>query len=203
VEQAQEMLSTIGVSDICVTQLNEPRYGNDCWVNNCIDLAQAPSLSDLFVSPHEGLRNSAVRLLDLLASFDDFSAEAVEFNRLADAEYQQLREFVELNLFLLRDSVAAVADYFRSYNLSADAQHRYDLFKAYGRHPTSSRKIFSDTEWAMVWLGNKVFPKASNPGSQTLERERIINHLSNLKEFIYRAVDKMPLHNDYLARASH
>ncbi|MFO1388411.1 tryptophan 7-halogenase [Cellvibrio sp.] len=195
-------LNLMGADSVAVKQLAQIPISQR-WIRNCVDLIVEPSLYDLFMSPLSRVRDGAVRLLDLLTSFEDYSDAAYEFNRLTNRDNNQVREFVELNLYSVRNTVIAAGDYFQANALSESAQHRLDLFAAYGRHPQHAGAILSDVEWSVFWSGNQFLPKTTNPGLFKPEPESVKNHLYQLKEFIYKAVDKMPMHVDYLSRVTH
>lgn len=199
---AQDRLMAMGVNNVDYCSLKS-QTNLQPWVANFIDMgAGCPSVFDLFYSSLNSVRNASVRLLDLLSSFDHLEETAIEYNRLSRIESEQIGEFVELNLFLAKNTNQALSEYFEGHPLSDRAKHRYDLFAAHGRSPFSSTKIFSEFEWALVWAANNIFPAASNPDVIDVAEERISKHLKNLQEFIVNAVEKMPKHVDYMVRVT-
>lgn len=195
----QEMLS-LNVSDVVLSPLNCKKKAQ-YWLKNCVAIGHAgASFYELFISPMSLVRSAAVRLLDLLANFDDFTCSADEYNRLTYVELEQLGELTEIYFYLGQSSNAALREYFKSNELSADAQHRLDLFTCSGRQPHQTAHLFSTLEWAAFFVGNQIFPKTCNPDVDIYDSEKLIQYVESLKAAIYKAAEKMPLHKDYIAR---
>lgn len=154
----QEMLSlNVSTMDFSVLHCKKREH---YWVKNCIAMGGAgASFYELFVSPMSLVRSAAVRLLDLLADFDNLTFSIDEYNRRTHVELEQLRELTELYFYLSRSSNTAVEDYFKFNGLSASSQHRLDLFAYTGRHSHQSAHILSASEWAALFVGNEIFPQ--------------------------------------------
>lgn len=196
---SQEMLS-LNVSSVNFSLLhckNKEQY----WVKNCIAIGGAgSSFYELFISPMSLVRSAAVRLLDLLADFENLTFNIDEYNRRTHVELAQLRELTELYFYFGRSSNAALESYFKLNGLSASSQHRFDLFAYTGRHSNQSVSIMSASEWASFFVGNEIFPKTCNLDVDIYDGNKLINYVESIKAAIYKAAERMPLHKEYIAR---
>lgn len=195
----QEMLS-LNVSAMDFSLLHCKKR-EQYWVKNCIAMGGAgASFYELFISPMSLVRSAAVRLLDVLADFDNLTFSIDEYNRRTHVELAQLRELTELYFYFGRSSNAALEKYFKLNDLSSSSQHRFDLFSYTGRHPHQSVHIMSVSEWAAFFVGNNIFPQTCNLDVDIYDGNKLINYVESIKAAIYNAAEKMPLHKEYIAR---
>ncbi|HOY23026.1 MAG TPA: tryptophan 7-halogenase [Cellvibrio sp.] len=193
-------IAALNVSNVVFSPL-DCKKNKQYWVKNCVAIGcAAASFYELFISPMSLVRSAAVRLVDLLTDFDDFTFSIDEYNRLTHVESEQLRELAELYFYFGRSSNAGIREYFNSNELSASAQHRLDLFACAGRHPHQSAHFFSTLEWASFFVGNQILPRTCNLDVDIYDSKRLIQYVESLKAAIYKAAEKMPLHKDYIAR---
>lgn len=197
----QEMLA-LNVSDIFFSLLSRKKK-EQYWVNNCIAIGgSCVNFYELFVSPMSLVRSATIRLLDLLTDFDDLTFNIDEYNRLTHIELEQLRELTELYFYFGRSANFALEDYFKSKELSERSLHRLELFAYTGRQPYQSANIFSASEWASFFVGNRVFPQTCNLDVDHYDGKKLIQYVESIKAAIYEAAERMPLHKDYIARVA-
>ncbi len=171
------------------------------WAKNCVAIGQAAvNVYDLFVSPLSLVRNAVVRLVDLLADFDDFSVSASEYNRLTQIELERLRELTEIYLYLDSNSSLLIEEYFKQHPLTGHSRHRLDLFACSGRHVHQQVNIFSEGDWAALFVGNSLLPEACNVDADNYDPAKLVAFAERVRIAIYKAAEKMPLHADYMAR---
>jgi len=198
-EGAKRYLNEMGASDISF-QDNSCERKTDFWFKNCVAIGSAASSSyDMYYSPLQIVRNSAVRLLDLLIGFDDFESVSVEYNRLSLAEYTHVENLNELHLYLARSQSLVLNEYFTSGDLSESARHALNLFSLTGRLAHVDEDIFTKSEWISFFLGNNVLPKTYSNEVDLFENTVVIEFIQRIKAGIFKAAEKVPRHVDFIS----
>lgn len=198
-EGAKQYLNELGVSDVSFQDKHCERRSS-FWYKNCAAIGSAAISSyDIYYSPLQAVRNSAVRLLDLLMVFDDFASVSSEYNRLSLAEYDCIEELNQLHLYLARSQSFVLREHFESQHLTENALHRLNLFSLNGKLTHSNEDILTKSEWIAFFMGNNVFPKTYNNDVDFLENSDLIKFVEKIRMDIYKAAEKVPRHVDFIA----
>ncbi len=196
---ATQYLLAIGASDIRF-QHNSCERRSNFWYKNCVAIGLAAGSNyDIYYSPLQFVRNSAVRLLDLLMGFDDFGSVSVEYNRLSLGEYAYVEELNQLHLYLARSQSTILSEYFKSQNLTEDALHRLNLFSLTGKLAHADEDILTKSEWIAFFIGNNIFPETYNNEVDFLENSHLIKFIEKIRVEIHKAAEKVPRHADFIA----
>lgn len=198
-EGAEQYLNKLGISDISFQEKYCERRSS-FWHKNCVAIGSAAaSHYDIYYSPLQSVRNSAVRLLDLLMGFDDLESVSSEYNRLSFAEYDGIEELNQLHLYFARPQSAILRGYFESHYLTEHALHRLNLFSLTGKLSYSNEDILTKSEWIAFFMGNNVLPETYNNDVDFVENSDLIKFIEKIRVEIYKAAEKVPRHVDYIA----
>ncbi len=169
------------------------------WVKNVI----AIGLSSGFIEP---LESTAIHLIQagiskLLAYFPDKEFDPLvmrEYNRVAIAEVERIRDFIILH-YHLGERPEAMWRHCASMPVPETLQCKIEHFRRYGRILPSEMDIFGPNSWLAVHIGQMNWPRHDDPlldyrhfdGTQYLEQ---------LRRTMEAAAGGMPAHQDYIAR---
>jgi tryptophan halogenase len=195
----KEMLEC-GVTDVQFfdAALKQKKY---CWVKNCLAVGgSALSIYDIYLSPLHIVRNSIVRFVDLLMNFDNLDASRREYNRLSVIEFERIKELIELQLYVTKDSSEVLKKHYAKNTLSDDARHRLQLFSSTGRHPYFDGGVISDMEWAAFFWGNGILPKTCSLNADSVDKDKLFDFMVKLRAIIYKSAENMPSQTEYIAK---
>jgi tryptophan halogenase len=170
------------------------------WNKNVI----AIGLSSGFVEP---LESTALHLVQagiskLLAYFPDKDFDPLvikEFNRVANAEIERIRDFIILHYHLTRRDDSPMWRYCANMPIPDTLRDKIDHFRHYGRILPGEMDIFGPHSWLAVHIGQFNWPQRNDPlleyrnfsGTEYLEQFRLT------LEF---AAQRMLSHQDYIDR---
>ncbi|MES2672755.1 MAG: tryptophan 7-halogenase [Pseudomonadota bacterium] len=198
-ERAEQYLNELGVVNVSFQDKHCERRSS-FWYKNCVAIGlAAASHYDIYYSPLQTVRNSAVRLLDLLMVFDDFESVSSEYNRQSFAEHDCIEALNQLHLYLAKSQSAILHDYFKSNQLTEYASHKLNLFSLTGKLAYSSEDIFTKSEWIAFFLGNNIAPETYNNEIDFLGDSDLIKFIERIRVEIYKAAEKVPRHVDFIA----
>ncbi len=171
------------------------------WHKNCV----AIGLSAGFLEP---LESTSIYLIQagisrLLALFPDKGfneTEMLEFNKLMNLEFEQIRDFLILHYVANERLREPFWDYLRHMSVPDSLRRKIDLFKHRGRFFRYDGDLFSETSWVSVFLGQNILPSAYSPLVDGLPEKRIEQTLASLKSEIIENIPRMPSHEEFLSR---
>jgi tryptophan 7-halogenase len=79
-------------------------------------------------------------------------------------------------------------------------RHKIDLFGANGRFFRQNDELFNETSWAQVMLGQGIRPQGYHPLVDNTDDAPIYQMLANVKAVMHAVVDRMPTHEQAIAR---
>ncbi len=169
------------------------------WNKNCL----AVGLSSGFLEPLEStsihlIQSSIVRLIKFFPDKAFNQVDIDEYNRQADIEYQQIRDFIILHYRLNQKHDLPFWLYCQKMDIPESLQHKMDLFESSGRIFREQEDLFSEVAWLQVMLGQNLQPQSYHSMADHLSKEQHQEFLSNLSTVFKNVVSKMPMHNDYL-----
>jgi tryptophan 7-halogenase len=213
-EMIQYYFSSVHMTDIDVVAMMEnwnvtaPQftraefYESDAsWIKNCIAMGGAAcAFPETYISAQQFVRDSIVRFTDLFISFELMESTAKEYSRLSRAEFNQISQLTELTFYIARHRLAGVENYFDREGLSAEAAHRLALFSSTGKHPQNEAIILSDSDWAVLFLGNNIIPVSYDMVLDSISDDEIMSFIGKLATAYQRAVAPMPMHQNYITK---
>ncbi|MBO9518530.1 MAG: tryptophan 7-halogenase [Porphyrobacter sp.] len=169
------------------------------WSRNCV----AMGLSSGFVEPLEStaihlIMIAVTRLIQLFPFGADCSAERDRFNRLAQNEIEQVRDFVILHYHLTERDETDFWRYVRDMDIPDTLQERIESFRQSAQAWQATAEIFRVDSWVQCMLGQRVKPQAWHGIAALMGSDRLKQSLAEASSGITRSVETMPSHQAFL-----
>ena len=170
------------------------------WVKNVI----AIGLSSGFLEPLESTAIHQIQagISKLIAYFPDRDFDPLvirEYNRVAAAEVERIRDFIILHYHLNSRTDGPMWRYCASMPIPETLQYKIEHFRRYGRILPSEMDIFGPSSWLAVHIGQMNWPQRNDP---LLDYRNVsgAHYLEQLRLTMASAAAGMPTHQDYIAR---
>ena len=174
---------------------------NKVWHKNCV----AIGLSSGFLEPLEStsiylIQEAITNLIALFPdnTFDDSTSN--EFNRIMDAEYQRIRDFLILHYHATERDDTPFWNYVRQMSIPDSLQHKMDLFKQQGHIVQYKAGLFLQPSWLAVYAGQRITPRHYHPSIAGLSDELIVEMLRETKSNVAKGVQAMAGHEQPLSQ---
>jgi tryptophan 7-halogenase len=171
------------------------------WLGNCV----AIGLASGFLEPLEStsihlIQQAITNLIELFPDRRFDPADATEFNRVMDLEYERVRDFLILHYNATERADTAFWDYCRTMQLPESLAHRMELFRERGTLVTYREGCFLDPSWIAVSLGQRMVPRHYDPLADAVPSERLAAHLHALRRAVLDAARSMPDHQQFIGQ---
>ena len=171
------------------------------WHRNCVALG----LSSGFLEPLEStsihlIQSGIHRLMALLPDTGFSPVERDEYNRLADVQMEQVRDFVILHYHANTRREGDLWRRAREMAIPETLARKLALFRNRGRFFRTEDELFAESSWIAVLLGQGVIPAGWDPLADGLDEDKLALSLERIHEMFARAARAMPRHEDWLAR---
>ncbi len=170
------------------------------WKHNCV----AVGLSSGFLEPLEStsihmIQTAISRMVNFFphAGFD--AADIAEYNRHAQAEFENIRDFLVLHYKLTARDDSAFWNYCRNMPIPEALQHKMELFQSNGRIYPKKDELFAETSWLQVMVGQGIQPKAYHPFADLRSAAEVAAYVGNVEHVIAKCVNAMPGHAEFIA----
>jgi tryptophan 7-halogenase len=174
------------------------------WKANCVALGLASGFLEPLESTSIFLVQKAIQdMLRLLPSPEARRADdrlIAEFNRLSDALYERIRDFLILHYTANRREAEPLWDHVRHYELPPSLRHKLRLFDGRGHVPYFKDGFFSRDSWLAVLFGQGLMPRAHDRLADCMPREQLDGRLRELHARVAAHAAAMPLHAEVIAR---
>ena len=170
------------------------------WNRNCVAIGAAAG----FLEPLESTSSHSIQsgIVKLLALFPDRSfdpAEAAEYNRLMSNEYARIRDFLVLH-YRLSTRAEPLWCECREASLPPLLERKIELFSSRGRVVLYDDETFGESSWVSVFLGQRFWPKRSDPRVATVDLAVTRERLGRMRATIRDAAAAMPSHRASIAQ---
>ncbi len=170
------------------------------WARNCVALGSAAGALDPLASTRLALIQSALtRLIPLLPGGAVEPADLQEYNRLAIAEHESLRDF--LILHYCASGRGDGPPWVGTRAIPDTLASRIELFLARARVAPLAAETFQAPDWLAVLFGLQVQPRRYHPFADGLDLADLRGRLLALRTVVRQAADSMPSHAAFIARA--
>jgi tryptophan 7-halogenase len=171
------------------------------WLGNCV----AIGLSSGFLEPLEStsihlIQQAITNLIELFPDRRLDPADALEFNRVMDLEYERVRDFLILHYNATQRTDTAFWDYCRTLQLPESLAHRIELFRTRGALVTYREGCFLDPSWIAVYIGQGVVPRRYDPLADAVPTDQLAVHLRTLRRAVLQTAHSMPDHRQFIGR---
>jgi tryptophan halogenase len=171
------------------------------WNRNCVALGLAAG----FLEPLESTSIHLIQksLTHLFNLFPDrrFSPVLIDdFNRVALAEYDHIRDFVVLHYHANTRDDTPLWRECRNMPIPESLCRRLDFFRHSGRVLRYPADLFAASNWLAVLLGQEVWPEHGDPLVMRHDPQRLRAELAQIRATIGKMADTAVSHDAYLAR---
>jgi tryptophan halogenase len=171
------------------------------WLGNCVAIGLASGFLEPLESTSIHLIQLAITNLIELFPDDRFDpADATEFNRVMDLEYERVRDFLILHYNATERADTAFWNYCRTMHLPESLAYRMELFKERGTLVTYREGCFLDPSWIAVYIGQRVLPRRYDPLADAVPNDRLTGHLQTLRRAVVETARSMPDHRQFIDR---
>jgi len=169
------------------------------WVNNVV----AIGLSAGFLEPLEStsihlIQLAIGRLIDLLPSGPWDPADAAEYNRSMDLEYERVRDFLILHYHATQRDDTPFWNYVRTMKVPDSLSYKMELFRRRGVVVNYRDGMFLEPSWIAVYLGQNVVPEHHDPLSAKVPADELRRRASAIAAACAGEAEKMPDHARFL-----
>ncbi|WP_395345501.1 tryptophan halogenase family protein [Ningiella sp. W23] len=160
---------------------------NKFWNKNCI----AIGLSGGFLEPLEStsiylIQDAITHLMQLFPDKNCDTNLADEFNRVMDAEFYHIRDFLIAHYHVTQRSDSPFWEYLRNMDIPDTLQHKLDMYQSRGHIIKYASGEFLDPSWLAVLTGQGLTPEHFHPTIANMPQEHVSSlmheHLSRVQE---------------------
>lgn len=171
------------------------------WNRNVIALGLASGFMEPLESTSIHLVQSGLsRLLKMLPRKQCNPADAVEFNRQTDFEFERIRDFLILHYKATeRDDTPFWRDR-AAMPIPDTLAAKIDLFRSNGHIFREHEELFTEVGWLQVFAGQGILPAGHHPLADGVEEGDLAQYMETIELLIAREVSQMPSHGDFIAR---
>jgi tryptophan halogenase len=170
------------------------------WNKNVV----AIGLASGFIEPLEStsihlIQQGIVRLIELFPNTGFHQADIDEYNRQAQTEFEQIRDFIILHYHTTQRTDSEFWRYCRNMDVPDTLKHKIELFSSNGRFFHKNDELFGDASWVQVMFGQGITPLGYHPLIENTADEPIFRMMDNVKAVMQGVVKQMPSHEQYIA----
>lgn len=187
--------------------LTEPRFlrfkagrRQRSWIGNVV----AIGLSSGFLEPLEStsihlIQSGIAKLLSLFPGPDCDPGLARQFNRLLDADTDNIKDFLILHYHATHDKPEPLWEYCRHMALPDSLVEKEEQYRRSGRLMLTAEELFREASWLAVLNGQEVLAQDHSPMADALDATTNRAQLEQIAAVIERAAPTLPRHDEALA----
>ncbi len=180
----------------------------EAWKRNCVGIGLASGFLEPLESTSLFLIQKGIQdMLRLLPAPQDSHVGggvderlAAEYNRLSDALYERIRDFLILHYVANRRTGEPLWDHVRTYPLPESLKHKLELFQSRGHVPYFKDGFFSRDSWLAVLFGQGLMPRAYDRLADFVPADELAAKLGRLHTDVVSHAADMPSHAEVIAR---
>lgn len=171
------------------------------WNRNCV----AIGLSGGFLEPLEStsidlIQSGILNLIVLLPERDTMAADAAEYNRLMDLEFDRIRDFLVLHYVANQREDAPFWRDMRDMEMPESLSAKLEAFRKRGLVPHYASGLFQPPSWLSVLIGQNVEAEAWDPRVERMPVEQRTAQLARIRRDVAEAVQRTEPHLEFIAR---
>ena len=171
------------------------------WNKNVV----AIGLSGGFLEPLEStsihlIQEGLTHLIELFpdAAFDPLDAE--EYNARMDLNFERIRDFLLLHYVATRRDDTEMWRHFTSMTLPDSLEARIEAWRQRGCVAAYEFGTFLPASWIAVMMGQGLVPEGYDPGADSVDEARLRAFADGIRRDTEAALERTPLHGEYLDR---
>jgi tryptophan halogenase len=170
------------------------------WNQNVI----AIGLSGGFLEPLEStsihlIQQGVTELLELFPDRDFDPADAREYNRRMDLQFDRVRDFLLLHYVATQRDDSEMWRYFRNMTLPVSLQEKIESWTSRGYVQRYEQGVFLPPSWVAVMAGQNLMPARFDPRAGTMAETKMRETLEKIATASAAAVQSAPAHGEYLS----
>jgi tryptophan halogenase len=171
------------------------------WNKNCV----AIGLASGFLEPLEStsihlIQSGITRFLALFPGRDPDSANAAEYNRLTQLEFERVRDFIILHYHASSRDDAELWRYTKAMSIPDALAYKLEQFRAVGNIVSDGLELFQNPSWLAVFIGQDVIPRRYAALVDLRRPDEAARYLESLRRTMAQAASAMPSHEDFIAK---
>jgi tryptophan halogenase len=171
------------------------------WNKNCIALGLASG----FLEPLEStsihlIQKGLTHLLNLFPNRECAPTVVDEFNRVAIAEYERIRDFIILHYKATTRDDSPLWRYCGNMDIPEALAYKIRQFAGSGRVVKYGSDLFASPNWIAVFMGQEIWPERYDTLVDQRDVATLRANLERMRETLHRAAEAAPLHETYLAQ---
>ena len=171
------------------------------WVKNCVALGLAGGFLEPLESTSIHLIQAGIaRLLEMLPTRAFEPADTRRYNRLMTEDYDDIRDFIILHFHATARSDTPYWNYVRTMPVPETLAERLRVYRATGRVFRDADALFSKTSWLAVMDGQGLRAAAHDPLADALPHDEAVQRLARMAAVTEAAAQRMPPHDQFIAR---
>lgn len=172
------------------------------WNKNCVALGLASG----FLEPLESTSIHLIQaglgyLLDLFPTGEWDRADADEFNRSMDMEYERVRDFLILHYKATERDDTDFWTHVRTMDIPDSLAWKMELFAGRGMVAAYEQGVFLPPSWIAVYLGQRVIPARTDPVAARIPEAEARRRAFAQRDRIAALTARLPGHREALGLA--
>jgi tryptophan 7-halogenase len=171
------------------------------WNRNVIALGLAGGFMEPLESTSIHLIQSGLsRLLKMMPRKQVNPADAAEFNRQSDFEFERIRDFLILHYKATERTDTPFWQHCANMDIPDTLATKIELFRSRGHIFREHEELFTEVGWLQVLVGQGIVPEDCHPLADGVESEDLAAFMETLELLIAREVKQMPSYDDFIAK---
>jgi tryptophan halogenase len=171
------------------------------WEKNVVAIGLASGFLEPLESTSIHLIQTAIfRLIALFPGRGFNAADIAEYNRQADFEYHDIRDFIIAHYKVTNREDTPFWAYLKHMDIPDSLAERLELFRSSARFFMHGKaELFREESWVQVLIGQGLDMRY-DPMVDMLPDDEVRAFLTDIEEVIAHTADAMPTHQDYVSR---
>jgi tryptophan halogenase len=168
------------------------------WERNCVAIGASACLIDpLEPTALQAVQRGIAQWLALMPFKDDEAGEADEYNRVMIETVERMRDLVILH-YKANQRDEPFWQACRAMSLPDVLAYKLRLFEAKSKILALDEEMFQDSDWATVYLGQGVEPRAWDVLADASDKALVRDRLAGMRKAINAAAEAMPSYATFL-----
>jgi tryptophan halogenase len=168
------------------------------WQHNCVAIGAAACFIDpLEPTALQAVQRGIAQWLALMPFKNDEAGEADEYNRVMIETVERMRDLVILH-YKLNRRAEPFWQACREMSLPDILAYKLRLFEAKSKILALDEEMFQDSDWAVVYLGQGVQPRAWDVLADAPDKALVRDRLAGMRKAINAAAEAMPSYATFL-----
>jgi len=169
------------------------------WSNNVV----AVGLASGFLEPLEStsiylVQGAIAQLIELFPIGRIRDEDRAEFNRVTDAEYDRIRDFLILHYHATERADSSFWNHIRTMDVPDSLHQKMELWRRSAHVAKYSQGLFFEPSWVAVYVGQGIMPDGWDQRVATLDPVAVQGAVERMLAQISSAVDPMPDHAEFI-----